>query len=129
MYSAHNDSSVVCDRDFNSRAPISDLEESTVSPVKKKLKKSESKEDVLNALLQSADLTMQMKVELAKRHDDHEEEEHKRRFNRDEWEHAMMMLEHTTQLFVLRRKHWQRNYMHNVVHYRLNDFFHPPITV
>ena len=72
MYSAHNDSSVVCDRDFNSRAPISDLEESTVSPVKKKLKKSESKEDVLNALLQSAVLTMQMKVELAKHHDDRE---------------------------------------------------------
>ena len=93
-YSARNDSSVVRDRDFNSRAPISDSEESTVSPVKKKLKKSESKDDVLNALLQSAVSTMQKKVELAKHRDDHEEEERKRRFNRDEWQRAMMMLEH-----------------------------------
>ena len=63
-------------------------------PVKKKLKKSESKEDVLNSLLQSAVTTMQMKVELAKCHEEHDNEDQRRHFNRDEWQRAMMMLEH-----------------------------------
>ena len=94
-FSAHDDSSVVHHHEFNSQAPISDSsDESTTSPVKKKLKKSESKEDVLNLLLQSAVSMMQMKVELAKHCDECDDEDRRRCFNRDEWQQAMMMLEH-----------------------------------
>jgi hypothetical protein len=95
-YSAHDDSSVVRHREFNSQAQISDSsDESTTSLVKKKLKKSESKEDVLNSLLHSAVSTMQMKVELAKRRDECDDEDRRRCFNREEWQQAMMMLEHS----------------------------------
>ncbi|KAF8336086.1 hypothetical protein F5887DRAFT_920968 [Amanita rubescens] len=94
---ARDDSTVIRHRDFNSRATISDSsDESTTTPLKKKLKKTESKEDItLNSLLQSAVTTMQMKVELAKRREEREDEDRRRRLNRDEWQRAMMMLEHS----------------------------------